>query len=422
MKKVLLFLLLPVIAWAATACSDSDDEKDGTDTGTSSLVLSSDRPYFSADGKDVVTFTVKDNDGKDLTSQCAFKANDEELFDNTFKTSKAGTYKVVATFKGIVSNALDVIAMAENVKMKIEADKKGIIADGGDFACLYLTDEQGSKYTDGEFFVDGQALTGSYFSTTASGAHRITAKWNGADVDGNLQILAVQESDYTARMLIESYTGTHCDFCTETIKMLTEGGDELARTNPRIVLLEMHSKNSTMWEKYSERTKAMVDDFVSYYGATGTPSVYFDRVKKKIAIENIGKNGILSAVKSKADVAIAIKNTVSDDNLSVKVAATVASKKSFNGKVIAALVEDGIYLNHVRLGMVEWFHTMRDYQPSFGGGNAVAFASGQLQKVEFTLDFGKAVREQCSVVVFVVNEKGEVENVQQVSANASIGY
>lgn len=39
--------------------------------------------------------------------------------------------------------------------------------------------------------------------------------------------------------------------------------------------------------------------------------------------------------------AIAIKNSLSEDKKQVELTAVIGSKKSFNGKVIAALVEDG---------------------------------------------------------------------------------
>lgn len=67
---------------------------------------------------------MKDNTGKDVSTQCVYKANDQELVDNTLSSDTPGTYKVVATYKGIVSNTLDVIAMNENVKLKVTSDKR----------------------------------------------------------------------------------------------------------------------------------------------------------------------------------------------------------------------------------------------------------------------------------------------------------
>ena len=63
----------------AFSCSDSDDGDDTGDGILSGLTLTSDRSYFSADGVDAVVFTVKDNTGKDVSTQCVYKANDQEL-------------------------------------------------------------------------------------------------------------------------------------------------------------------------------------------------------------------------------------------------------------------------------------------------------------------------------------------------------
>ena len=418
-KSFLLFL--SVICVIAFSCSDSDDGDDTGDGILSGLTLTSDRSYFSADGVDAVVFTVKDNTGKDVSTQCVYKANDQELVDNTLSSDTPGTYKVVATYKGIVSNTLDVIAMNENVKLKVTSDKKSIVADGGDFACLYLVDEQGSRISGGEFYIDGEKLDSPYFGTTEAGMHRITAMWQGKEAEEALNLGAFKEGEFTARMLVESLTGTNCGYCTSTIQLLTE---ELARKDPRIVLIETHYEGQSpeMWQKYDERSREMEKAFIAYFGSTGTPSVYLDRNKDKFSVDAMGRDGLLSAIKSKAEVAIAIKNSLSEDKKQVELTAVIGSKKSFNGKVIAALVEDGMYLNHVSLGMIEWFHTMRDYMPSFEGEEAVAFEPGAPKEIKFQINMGKADPVKSTLVVFVTNEQGVVENVQQVAIGTNVGY
>ena len=418
-KSFLLFL--SVICVIAFSCSDSDDGDDTGDGILSGLTLTSDRSYFSADGVDAVVFTVKDNTGKDVSTQCVYKANDQELVDNTLSSDTPGTYKVVATYKGIVSNTLDVIAMNENVKLKVTSDKKSIVADGGDFACLYLVDEQGSRISGGEFYIDGKKLDSPYFGTTEAGMHRITAMWQGKEAEEALNLGAFKEGEFTARMLVESLTGTNCGYCTSTIQLLTEE-DALARKDPRIVLIETHYEGQSpeMWQKYDERSREMEKAFIAYFGSTGTPSVYLDRNKDKFSVDAMGRDGLLSAIKSKAEVAI--KNSLSEDKKQVELTAVIGSKKSFNGKVIAALVEDGMYLNHVSLGMIEWFHTMRDYMPSFEGEEAVAFEPGAPKEIKFQINMGKADPVKSTLVVFVTNEQGVVENVQQVAIGTNVGY
>ena len=224
-------------------------------------------------------------------------------------------------------------------------------------------------------------------------------------------------------MLVESLTGTNCGYCTSTIQLLTEE-DALARKDPRIVLIETHYEGQSpeMWQKYDERSREMEKAFIAYFGSTGTPSVYLDRDKDKFSVDAMGRDGLLSAIKSKAEVAIAIKNSLSEDKKQVELTAVIGSKKSFNGKVIAALVEDGMYLNHVSLGMIEWFHTMRDYMPSFEGEEAVAFEPGAPKEIKFQLNMGNANPVNSTLVVFVTNEQGLVENVQQVVVGTNVGY
>ena len=420
MKRMLFLLLLPIIGLMSVACDDDDDEKKGGDESatTNSLVLTADRPYITANGSDKVTFTVKDAAGEDVSLKCVYKANEEELVDNTLTTTTPGTYKVSATYKGVTSNMLDVVALGENVKLKVVADKKSIIADGGDFACLYLEDEQGSRLPDGEFYVNGEKLNTPYFETDKPGSYRISAIWKGKEAEDALTLGAFADGEYTPRMLVESWTGTMCQYCTPVIKVLTEG-DAVARKEPRVILIETHHGGAM---KYDARSNDMDNCFGQYYKATGTPSVYFDREKTKFNASNLSKEVLLSSIKNKADVAIAIKTSFSEDRKSINVDAVVGSKKSFKGKIIAALVEDGLYLYHVELGMIEWYHTMRDYRPSFEGGDAVSIEPKSLTKAQFNIPLGLAKAEQSRIVVFVTNEAGTVENIQEVVAGNSIGY
>ena len=72
--------------------------------------------------------------------------------------------------------------------------------------------------------------------------HRITAMWQGKEAEEALNLGAFKEGEFTARMLVESLTGTNCGYCTSTIQLLTEE-DALARKDPRIVLIETHYDN-----------------------------------------------------------------------------------------------------------------------------------------------------------------------------------
>ncbi len=63
------------------------------------LWLSADKTTISADGEDMVTFTVTLDD-VDVTSQCSFCSQESCYVSNTFSTTTAGEYVFHATYQG----------------------------------------------------------------------------------------------------------------------------------------------------------------------------------------------------------------------------------------------------------------------------------------------------------------------------------
>ena len=61
------------------------------------LWLSADKTTISADGEDMVTFTVTLDD-VDVTSQCSFCSQESCYVSNTFSTTTAGEYVFHATY------------------------------------------------------------------------------------------------------------------------------------------------------------------------------------------------------------------------------------------------------------------------------------------------------------------------------------
>ena len=91
--------------------------KDTTITALSGLTLTADKETISANGIDVVTFSVIQN-GKDITAECTFYLAGEQptaLEGNIFSTTEPGTYSFYATKDDATSNTVTVNAMvAEN--------------------------------------------------------------------------------------------------------------------------------------------------------------------------------------------------------------------------------------------------------------------------------------------------------------------
>lgn len=74
----------------------------------------------------------------------------------------------------------------------------------------------------------------------------------------------------------------------------------------------------------------------------------------------------LTAAESSTDVAIALETSAPDPS-TVKSDITVGTKKSFTGKIVAVLVDNGINANQTGMGQIQLRRVMRAYYPSIEG-------------------------------------------------------
>lgn len=420
MNKLLLCLCGLAICVTEGCSSDSkEDEK-----VEKKLMISADKPSIIANGKDKVTFTVKDGNGTVITNQCAIFSEDKELSAYTFATDKPGKYEFTAKDKeGNVSEKCYVVAVMENAKLVIHADKTSLLADGGDLVNLTLTDEFDRDITDGaEFFDNGTKIEGRVFKTATVGMHTITARWNNKEGEDALVVAAVATTSYTGRMLAEFSTATNCKFCAATIKVL-----DVHKTEPRLVLVSVHRASSYIYTgKYGEESKKMVNDFVKHYSTYvpgfGEPVVFLNREPRKVDVAAMGKISLTASIPVHSEVGISIRSVYDEANSTIKITACANSKKSFKGKIGAILVENGIMADQINMGEIEMVQVMRNYAPSFLGA-PVDITAKQLLTKEFSFIKGKVEDiKKTKVIVYVTNAEGKVENVQQVGVGESIGY
>ena len=96
MKKGIFCILAALIGVIPflTGCEDNKVESEVEHPG---LWLSADKTTISADGEDMVTFTVTLDD-VDVTSQCSFCSQESCYVSNTFSTTTAGEYVFHATY------------------------------------------------------------------------------------------------------------------------------------------------------------------------------------------------------------------------------------------------------------------------------------------------------------------------------------
>ena len=410
-----LFMFLFFIGMGISACSDSGKEEPIVER----VVLTSDKPLLTADGKDKVVFTVRDKAGTDVTASCVITVGATELVDNVFSTKESNTYKVIAkSNSGLISNEISVVAIAEDVVCTISADKKSLLADGGDLIQLTLTDENGNDVSSAaEFYADGKKIEGTVYRTTEPGQHMITARLNGKEGANELMVAGLASLNFTGRLYVEEFTATSCRYCKNTIEKLAMHKEE-----PRLVLVSVHSQGR-MFDNAESFTKEWVGKVSEYYnGEKRTPSVFFSRNKTRLVLDKMTTGMLKTKIPETSDVAISIVTQTDETAGKINVSSKVAAKKSFNGKIFAVLVENGIMANQVGYDkMIEMRQVMRAMQPSLEG-EAKTFNVQGLVDFSVSFQYGNAVPANCEVVVVVTDKAGAVVGVQHVVTGKSIGY
>ena len=293
---------------------------------------------------------------------------------------------------------------------------------------MTLTNAEGEDVTDlGTFFAGGEALESNKFSTTESSLRpvSITAEIQGVRVGEPVNILASDSYKFPARALLEDITRTSCDNCPTMIKVI----ESLSSDNPQTVIAyNVHNSISFIYQNYyAESTRALADSFCTYMGSdlTAAPKTYINRATKNYpASLNLAEQFRQMARESSTDAAIALE-TETPSPATVEVTATIGTKKSFSGKIVAVLVDNGLTASQSGMGEINMFRVIRDYQPSLEG-QAASFEAGK--PLQFSATFDLSVLnvtsvDNCEVIVFVTDDAdGVCEAVQYASIGEAKGY
>ena len=182
MKKI-LFTLVALLG--IVAC-----EKEPATVSVEKLQLSADKSEITADGKDAVTFTVKNDKDEVVDATIYFADTNEALEGNTFKTKYAGEYKFYAKRGEAKSNEISLKANEAGTTpepepepepepgvLHLTVDNATIVADGTTTATFTTT-------LDGDVVeaviynaADDSALAGNTFSTETPNVYTFYAKY-----------------------------------------------------------------------------------------------------------------------------------------------------------------------------------------------------------------------------------------------------
>ena len=432
--KLLSISALSAFLLVGGGCSSGSGDKEPAKGGTT-LTLSTSSTSILANGEDAAQLSAYySGTQSDVTAQAEFFANDQALPTSEFTTTTAGSYTIKAVYEGVTSNTITITAVSgESAQgIRLESSKSTVYPDGGDFAVLTLKNQSGADVTaQGTFYANGEELEGNRFSTTKGSTQpvTITAKFNGHDVEGSVQIYALSTAAFTSRMLLEDITKTNCTNCPTVIRLIDEN---LRKDNPQtVVAYSIHNSGSDIYKNYySETTQAFADAFYPYMEINTegldapAPQVYLNRNKTKIDYKTTTAEELrYQAQNGPKDVAIAMESSRTESTVTVTV--TVGTKRAFSGKIVAVLVESGIKANQWDMGLIEMYRIMRGYAPSMDG-EPKSFEANSTLTYTTSFDLSKTTVKDinnCELIVFVTdNADGLCENVQYAKVGEAKGY
>jgi len=396
------------------------------------IFLTADRSQTIADGVQAITFTVTTLAGSDITAEAKIFINDTEIPGHSYASTEAGTFTVVAQYKGAASQALEVtFEKIVDADLRIKSSKNVIVSDGIDrveFSCATIIgDEQYPFGGEVTYFIDGQAIEGNVFSTTTPGSYKVSAQTKTAKIE-EIEIVAQTKFVATGKIFVELVAATWCPYCPAGLFYLNE-----LVTDPRVVAMCIHPQSDQDPFQCNDEGKKMYTSL----GVGSVPTVILNRDKNKMLvgpeqISNFPPEYVLGFVDSRPKLGIALTCEVKDAGRIEAKAYVAATENMSDVKCVALLVENHLVHdqnNNIKpelgnpIKNFEHNHVYRNCYDSGIWGENVSLTSEKILEKTFVFTPDPSyVKENCEVIVLITNSKNEVLNVQQVKVGHQIGY
>lgn len=411
-----LFLLF--VSMLFVACS-SDDSKEGI----SSISITAEQSTIEFGQS--LTFTVKGDNGQDVTSESTILVNDDAIEGNTFQPPVVGTYSVKAQYGDLTSETISIeVVKGEGTTTTITISaQSNVVAINDDFIFTVM-DNTGKDITDeSTIYVDNTALTDNIFTTTTAGSIEAYAVY---DKDGETYTSETKIFDvkFTKRILIEDFTGTWCGYCPRVMYAL----ENLANQTEDMVMIGIHrfQKSNPSAYGYDPFTynASVLENQV---GLSGYPFAMLDRDASWKYPEPSNLSQAYQYIGSNADVGIKMTSNLNGGNLDLDV--DIKFLKDFtaeNLKLVVYVLEDGIIHDQVNytsyfggVSIIKNYEHNHVLRASLTGANLLGEAipsadtgEGQVYSLNFddTIPSNVSNSSNISFAVFVLDGNGIVLN------------
>lgn len=433
MKKISFLLML--ITVLVIGCSEEvkipeSCLKEGEAPEISSISVSLTGSKSLEVGKEA-SFTVKDDRGNDVTSDCKIFVEGEEIAGGKYTPEERGQIEVYATYKSFTSPkiTLEVKGNIGNIKsIRISTDEFEIYKVGEESSFIVLDDADNDITSDCKIFVAGKEIAGSTYTPDKEGEIEVYATYKNLispkitiEVEPGTNTGGTEQGTYTAKALIHDFTGTWCGHCADAIYEI----EKLHEKYPKNVIpVGVHSGSgpdndgSFDYEKYKD------------FGVKGNPIYWFNNK------ENAGNLEIFTEefMANKKETGLAINYDLNNDKVTVKVH---SDQFSNNIKIVVYVVEDKLIADQANYSNNDknaYAYKKGDPIPNMEHNNVLrtiltemfgdAIPTDEVTDNSYTVTYsltGKKGKikeiKNTKIIAFVVDSKGNSLNAQIAKAN-----
>lgn len=360
MKKNALIWILMLFSSIIIFSCKKDNTGGGTGSGngntTTALTLTLNTNSVNLTNPQIVTATVVDQNGSNVTAQCTIKVNGVAIGSSNYSPSTVGTFDFVATKDGITSNAATLTVTNSSASagdsLYVSLSTSTIELNNFDYTVITVTDKTGADITSScMLLVDGAQTASRNYVGETLGNHTISAqKGTTPSTSKTLNVIAASPSPFTQKLLVEDATGAWCGFCTRIANSL----ENYKNSHANCIVVTVHGGGGTDPYKYQYYT-----NFNSAFGVSGYPTAIVNRT----GAWSENTSDLNTELTKWAPLGLAIESSISGTNIvgKAKVKFNVTTGKAM--KIVVALVENGLVYPQTN-----YYSTSGGYTPYLYGG------------------------------------------------------
>ncbi len=410
MKKQLNILVFSFILFSITlpSCSKSNSDDDNPIDENGSIKITANKTSILADGKDEITFTVKDNNSKDITSESKFYVDGEAIENNTYSSKEKGEH-TVKTVNLNREASMKIMVRHYSARLYISCNRTSVFSSGSEEFEFKVLDTKLSNVTsNAKFYVDDQLISGHTFSSSTNGIHKVRAEYS--EIKSADLLIGVNMSP--RNVLVEDYTATWCGYCPESMYHLEE---LKSKTSANLVISAIHGRN----DKF---LFSKIESLFNTFNITGYPTKIVNR-KPSLSISASNLTGLVGE-----SCPLGLKSTIKVDGNNANIDIQVESyQTSKDIKLVVALCDNNQLADQSNYSnddsnsaFYQAGETMKNFQHNYIlrktltdlYGDAIPnekLTQGSNYSLSFTTDVSKYNKAHLSAIAFLVKD-GEVIN------------